>query len=502
MKGIAASPAPPGQALRRRLSFEQAIQFATELIRIPSLPGDEEGVAWRIVEELRALGFDEVGTDRAGNIVGRIAGTGGAPPVMLSSHMDVVDVGDEDGWEHPPYGGVVAGGYLHGRGAMDLKGPLALQVYAAARFVHARPAGDLLLAFSVYEEKGGWGMMHLMESLAVHPGAVILGEATGCDLCIGHRGHAELAVEIHGRAAHASAPEQGRNPNHLLPHVLLALHELAGAQPLHPVLGRATLTPTVVECWPRSGNVIPDRIRVTLDMRVLPGWEERQCVEQMHAFMAARLPEVEGLRVEVLPGLVTHRAWTGWEDEHSNFTPGFLMGDEHPVVRAAAGALHSVLGRPPVIRPWLFGTDGGHSCGTHGVPTIGFAPGLEALAHTNRERLDLDSARFAFEAYPALICAVQAACGGVRGSGELELHARSRSPSRRWLAAEYPDHGARNRASDHHETLPGAERPAGTLESQGDSIRVGKVGSLVTDATDGRGAVSLETPLDWTLKSR
>jgi acetylornithine deacetylase/succinyl-diaminopimelate desuccinylase-like protein len=298
---------------------------------------------------------------------------------------------------------------------MDVKGPLAIQVYAAARFVQARPVGDLLMAFSVYEEKGGWGMMHLMDTLPVHPGAVILAEATSGDLCTGHRGHAELAVEVHGVAAHASAPERGRNPNQLLPHVLLALAELSGAQPAHPVLGRATLTPTVIETWPRSGNVIPDRVRVTLDMRVLPGWNEDHAVGELRALLAERVPAAEGMRVDVLPGRVTHRAWTGWTDEHSNFTPGFLMDDEHPVVQAAAQALSRATGRAPAIRQWKFGTDGGHSCGTHGVPTIGFAPGCEALAHTNRERLELQSARVAFDAYPALITAVQDALAAARG---------------------------------------------------------------------------------------
>lgn len=401
--------------MSRDLSFERAIRFAADLVRIPSLPGEEEAVALRILEELRELGFDEARTDRAGNVLGRIAGTGDAPAVMLSSHMDVVDVGDPDTWEHAPWGGTVAEGCLHGRGAMDVKGPLAIQVYAAARFVDERPAGDILAVFSVYEEKGGWGMMHLMDELAEPPGAVILSEATDGDLCTGHRGHAELAVEIHGRAAHASAPERGRNPNLVLPHVLLALRELSNAQPCDPVLGRATLTPTVVETWPKSGNVIPDRVRITLDLRVLPGWDERRAVEQIRALLAERVPAEEGIYVEVLPGRVTHRAYTGWVDEHSNFTPGFLMAHGHPVVEAAAGAIQGATGRAPTIRQWKFGTDGGHSCGTHGVPTIGFAPGLEALAHTNRERLELDSARIAFDAYPALIRAVHGALASNRG---------------------------------------------------------------------------------------
>jgi succinyl-diaminopimelate desuccinylase len=397
------------------LSFERAIGFAADIIRIPSLPGEEGEVARRIVDEMIALGFDEARTDRAGNVVGRIIGTDGAPAILLSSHMDVVDVGDAEGWEHDPYGGVVADGCLHGRGAMDVKGQLALQVYAAAQFVRDRPAGDVRTIFSVYEEKGGWGMMHHMQTLDTRPGAVILGEATGLDLCTGHRGHAELSVEIHGLAAHASAPECGCNPNHALPYVLLALRELSAAQPRDPVLGRATLTPTVIETWPRSGNVIPDRIRITLDMRVLPGWDEDEAVEELRALLAERVPGIAGLSVVVLPGRVSHRAWTGWEDEHSNFTPGYLLADGHPVVEAAFAAIQAATGRPPAIRQWKFGTDGGHSCGTSGIPTIGFAPGLEALAHTNRERLDLAQARVAYDAYPALIRGVQDALQAARG---------------------------------------------------------------------------------------
>jgi succinyl-diaminopimelate desuccinylase len=397
------------------LSFEAAIRFAAELIRIPSLPGEEGIVARRIVDELRSLGFDEARTDRAGNVIGRIAGRGEAPPVLLSSHMDVVDVGDPAAWEHAPYGGAVDGGYLHGRGSMDVKGPLAIQVYSAARFIRDRPAGDLFAVFSVYEEKGGWGMMHIMEGLGPMPGAVILSEATNGDVCTGHRGHAELGLEIHGLAAHASAPERGRNPNLLLPEVLLALRELSDAQPCDAVLGRATLTPTVLECWPKSGNVIPDRVRITLDTRVLPGWREETALEEIRDLLARRVPGPEGIRVEVLPGRAVFRAWTGWAEESSNFTPGFLVPDDHPVVTAAAAAVRASTGVRPAIRQWKFGTDGGHSCGTHGVPTIGYAPGIEALAHTNRERLELAPARQVFDAYPAVIEAVQGALAAARG---------------------------------------------------------------------------------------
>jgi acetylornithine deacetylase/succinyl-diaminopimelate desuccinylase-like protein len=66
-------------------------------------------------------------------------------------------------------------------------------------------------------------------------------------------------------------------------------------------------------------------------------------------------------------------------------------------------------GRTPAVRPWTFATDGGYTCGVHGIPTIGYAPGEERYAHTNRERLPLDEASVAFAAYPSLVRAVQAA---------------------------------------------------------------------------------------------
>ncbi|NIQ56347.1 MAG: YgeY family selenium metabolism-linked hydrolase, partial [Gammaproteobacteria bacterium] len=66
---------------------------------------------------------------------------------------------------------------------------------------------------------------------------------------------------------------------------------------------------------------------------------------------------------------------------------------------------------PATIRPWAFATDGGWSCGIYGIPTVGFAPGEERYAHTNRERLDVEEARWALSRYPELILAVQGGVG-------------------------------------------------------------------------------------------
>ena len=391
--------------------FGAALAFARDLIRIPGAPGAEGEVAQRVKHEMESLGFDEVWTDEVGNVIGRIRGQARTPAVMLNCHLDVVDIGEPDTWEHGPYSGDVADGYLHGRGAMDIKGPLAIQTYAAATFARTPPPSDLYVAHTVLEERGGWGMEHLLKSGTVKPDAVILGEATSGDICVGHRGRAEIIVEIVGRAAHASAPERALNPIALLPRVIPALEQFAQGLDENEILGPSTAAPTALETQPRSRNVIPDRVRIVLDWRVLPGITRQDAVAAVERVVREVVPDPEPYAIHVRFATERQRTWTGRERERAMFTPGYVIDPEHPVVLAAVRAVASQTGRTPAVRPWTFATDGGHSCGIHGIPTIGYAPGDERFAHTNRERLSLAEAERAFRAYPALVRAVGNAAG-------------------------------------------------------------------------------------------
>ncbi len=394
------------------LSFDAAVAFAQDLIRIPSPPGAEGQVADRILEEFDTLGFADVMRDDAGNVVGRVKGRGSGPSVMLNAHLDIVSEGDPAEWEYPPFGGVVVDGVLHGRGAMDIKGPLALMTYAAAA-TGGGLEGDVIVAHTVFEERGGLGMKHLLESGVATPDVVIIGESTHGDVCIGHRGRAELEVVLRGLAGHASAPARARNALDLLPAVLEAVRFVAADQPGNEVLGPATLAATSVEASPSSRNVIPDTVVVALDWRILPGTTRDDLVEAVRTAIHRRVPELpDGLGLEVRMALEEQVTYTGLERDRNLLTPGFLMAPDDPVVQAAARAVGRRDGDgPAVVRPWTFATDGGWSCGVHGIPTVGFAPGEERHAHTNRERLDLAEARWAYERYPALIEAVMGAVG-------------------------------------------------------------------------------------------
>jgi len=395
-------------------SFENALAFAADLIRIPGLPGEEGDVARRVKEEMEALGLADVRVDSAGNVIGVARGRGEAPSVLLNSHLDVVAEGDHSEWEVPPFSGEVSDGYLHGRGAMDIKGPLAIQTYAAASAIGEAP-GDVIVAHTVLEERGGLGMKHLLESGTVEPAVVIIGEATHGDICIGHRGRAELEVAIQGLAGHASVPGRAHNALDLLGEVLAAARDLAAGQESDPVLGPASLVVTMVDVLPESRNVIPDSVVVTIDWRVLPGDDHGSLISRLRGAIEARMPTLpEGLSYEVGMSSELQRTYTGLQEDRDLFTPGFLMSADDPVVVAAADAVGRRDGSEgaATIRPWQFATDGGWSCGVHAIPTLGFAPGEEHFAHTNRERIEVDEARWGFERHGDLIGAVQRAAGG------------------------------------------------------------------------------------------
>ena len=391
-------------------SFENALRFAQELIRIPSPSGQEGDVAERVLREMEALGYDEIRLDGMGNVIGTIRGRGEAPSVMLNCHMDVVAEGDPRQWEYPPFGGVVEGGHLHGRGAMDIKGPLAIQTHAAAVLKGDTP-GDIIVAHTVFEERGGWGMEELFRAEEVSPGAVIIGESTRGDITTGHRGRAEIEIVIRGLAGHASAPERARNALDLMPQLLAAVNALAADQPSDPVLGPASLVATSVEVYPESRNVIPDEVVVVLDWRVLPASTDEGLLREVQRAVEKQIPSLpDGFELEIRTARERQSTFTGRTEDRPLFTPGFLMDVEDPVILAAARAVGGRNGEAMArIRPWTFATDGGWSQGVFGVPTLGFAPGEERFAHTNRERLELEEAHWAFDRYPDLIQAVMAA---------------------------------------------------------------------------------------------
>ena len=109
---------------------QELIDFVQRAVRTRSYSDEEENMAKLVKAEMEKLGYDEVWIDSTGNVAGRIGK--GEKLIHFDSHMDTVQVQDEELWTQPPFEGKIADGYLWGRGSVDMKSGLCASVYGAA----------------------------------------------------------------------------------------------------------------------------------------------------------------------------------------------------------------------------------------------------------------------------------------------------------------------------------------------------------------------------------
>jgi putative selenium metabolism hydrolase len=363
---------------------DQVVDFCRRLVQTPSLPGAENAIAGIIRAEMEALGYDEVWVDAAGNVIGRLRGATG-PSLMFNCHMDHVDPGDPARWPVPPYAGEIMDDAIWGRGSVDVKGPLAAQVYGVSllRTAGMEPAGDIFVAAVVMEEVGGTGTQALLQT--VHPDLAIVGEPTNLSIARGHRGRVELIARVHGRAGHASAPDRAINPHYSLACFLSALQTLEMRS--SPDFGVSTVAPTLYNTDQFSANVIPGEAWVHLDWRNIPEESPEEIRARLeHVLSECVEPGSEGFMV--IPKQ-TFDTYTGYTLTAPAIFPPFGLPADHPLVVAAKETLDHLLSRDTPVTIWRFATDGGHLMAA-GVPTIGFAPGDERLAHTSNEHIKIN----------------------------------------------------------------------------------------------------------------
>ncbi len=380
------------------MRLEPLTAFAQDLVRIKSLSGEEGSAAERVSREMHQLGFDHVWTDATGNTIGVIEGQETSPTLLLDAHVDTVGIAPGMVWAHDPFGGVVADGYLHGRGSADMKGALAAMVYAAGDVDRRDLHGRLVVSATVMEEvMEGYGLHGVMDAL--HPEYVVIGEATDLNLNLGGRGRAEIHIETHGRPAHSSSPSVGQNAVYDMAKVIEAVQAIAFQE--DPYLGPALMVLTDIISDPYPGHsVVPSRCRATFDRRLLTGETGEDVIAQI-----VELPALEGLDFEVKIPVGDYETFTRSRMKGEKFFPAWLLEEHHPYVRSAMQGLQSS-GLRPSLGAYRFCTNAAYSAGTAGVPTVGFGPGKEEDAHVVDERLALGDLERAAEGYRGIVMAV------------------------------------------------------------------------------------------------
>lgn len=381
-------------------------EATSDFIRTPSESGAEGEVARLLLKRAGEIGIDAK-ADAIGNVLGWARGKAPADSKRLAFnvHLDHVPPGAREFWTHDPYSGRVEGGRIFGRGASDTKGawsPMLLAMDAVER--SGGTGGDVVFTAVVMEELTHCaGMRHLLEVTMNDspPDFIVSGEATSLNVAVGHRGRTEIEFVSRGRSAHASAPWRGENALYKASRVVSSMEKLSRGLVMgksHPLLGRSTLAITDISCSPGARNVIPDLCRVYMDYRFLPDEDARSILERVRQRV-----RIDSLDAEVRIVESEEVSYTGHRYRERKFMPGFLIEETHPLVRTAVESAKAVLPSPPRIQRWDFATDGGHSMGVLGIPTVGVSPCEEQMAHTIDESVSLDNMTHAAKIYAEMI---------------------------------------------------------------------------------------------------
>jgi putative selenium metabolism hydrolase len=382
---------------------DRIVRFLRDIIAIPAESGAEEARCRRVLAEYEALGFDEAYFDGLGSVIGRIGN--GPIKILMDGHIDCVGVGDRDAWDFDPFEGKEEDGQIWGRGAVDELPAIAAMAYGA-RILADRgwpEAVTLYLSASVMEEDcDGYCMLHLIQRENIRPDYVVLGEPTDLNVYRGQRGRLEATITTRGVSAHGAHAEHGVNALYKMAPIISDVEELNTRLGHDDFLGTGSVIVSFIECTTPSLNAVPDSARITIDRRLTVGETQETALAELRA-----LPHLGDAEVELLD--YDRTSWRGVRAQQSKYYPTWVVDEDHPLVQGVADAAAEVLPARPKISRWHFSTNGVATMGTLGIPTVGFAPGLEELAHTTRENVKIDDLVIATAVYSLIPDAISVA---------------------------------------------------------------------------------------------
>lgn len=258
-----------------------------KLIRCPSVTPDEGGALALLDTLLTPLGFkvermtmSEAGTPDIDNLYARLGDQG--PHLMFAGHTDVVPVGDEAAWSHPPFGAEIHDGVMFGRGAVDMKGGVACFAAAVARHIekHGAPKGSISFLITGDEEgpavNGTVKLLEWAHDRGERWDACLVGEPTNPDnlgdmIKIGRRGSVSGAVTVHGVQGHVAYPHLADNPVRAALAMATALMETPfdhGTDDFQP----SNMEVTTIDAGNKATNVIPAKVSFAFNIRFNDAW--------------------------------------------------------------------------------------------------------------------------------------------------------------------------------------------------------------------------------------
>lgn len=356
----------------------------SKLIQKKSLSMNEKDAAYELKRQMEEANFDEVKIDGLGNVIGRIGS--GKKIIAIDGHIDTVDLGNLENWDFDPLGGEIKDGFVHGRGTVDQKGGPVAAVTAGKIIKELGLENDVTLYVTgtvLEEDCDGLCWKYLVEEEKLIPNAVIITEPTNLNIYRGHRGRMEIEVEFFGVSSHGSAPERGKNAIYDGSKAALAIEKLHLELMEDKFLGKGSVTVTEFISNSPSLCAVSDYAKIHLDRRLTWGEDKELALSQVQNI-------VKEMKAKVMLLDYKAKAFTGLEYGMQKYYPTWKLEENHPLVEKGVEVYKNLFNSPPIVDKWTFSTNGVTINGYYNIPTIGFGPGNEVLAHAPNEKVPIE----------------------------------------------------------------------------------------------------------------
>ena len=373
--------------------------FASTLIQIESLSGDEGRVAKCVETKMHELGFDSVTVDEMGNVCGTIGH--GKKLVCVDGHMDVVGNGDESQWSRAPLSGDQDTERIYGRGAADMKSAISAMIYAGKVIKDLELTDELtyMACASVQEEPcEGLAWEYMIEERNLHPDFVILAEPSNDEISLAQKGRLELKIFVSGKSAHASTPHLGDNAIYKMASIIKELEELSHNFEIEdPELGKGCLVVSEMTSKSASRCSVADYCEISIDRRLTWGESPEYALIQI-----ANLPAVKAAEARIELYTFTDPSYTGKACNKECIFPAWKLAKDHDVTTASVQAYEKLFGKKATLTTWPFSTNGVAIMGKHNIPVIGYGPGTLDACHVADEYVSKEQVLHAAMMYAAI----------------------------------------------------------------------------------------------------
>jgi acetylornithine deacetylase/succinyl-diaminopimelate desuccinylase-like protein len=345
-----------------RLDDDYSLRVLKDMIRIPSVVGDEKELAHYLQGELDSLGLKtelhEVQPGRL-NVYGKMKGSGKGKRLNFNGHMDTVPV--VAGWTRDPFTPDVEGNRIYGLGSNDMKGGIACILNMIRAYTESGHefSGELSFSGVIDEEAYGEGAKAMLKTEYGKVDAIVLAEPNTADECkpthLGITGKVLYDIYVHGRAAHGFTPEEGVNAVEQAGIILSNLHRLR--LPQHPQFKGNTSTLKIEGGYKVYSVVVPAECRFEVNRLLVPGETRESAIKDMEELVRSLSLEAS-VEVKTKPP----------------FYASYALSRDEPIIQVFDWAYRETMGEAPHFEYSSSITDANTFAGEGGIPCVHLGP--------------------------------------------------------------------------------------------------------------------------------